>query len=253
MGSADWAVMTGSVDGPTFTGVNVLRSPTVGLTPPPGGGSELFAINSIADVSGAVVVYSIVSGYAPTASGGSILGCIKRATSGGNLDWSTFLVGCAQGNSVSDGAYLLGLEDASPAHLVLAKVDAISTGIPADNADGTNSATILRVSNDTFTIDEWLHLKWEIITQDNGDVVHKIYKNDLSTHDLGTPGNWVWVAVEFSDQWTGTFADGYFIDDITGVNSESIPYTSGYWGFGTVVANIARRSYFDFIGITKQT
>jgi len=88
--------------------------------------------------------------------------------------------------------------------------------------------------------------------QPNGDVVHKVYKNDLTLHDLSTPGSWVWEALEFSDQWTGTFADGYFIDDVTGVNSGGVPYTSGYWGFGAVVNNISRRSYFDFFNITKQ-
>lgn len=247
MARTDWAIMAGSADGTGWEGVTILRNATFGLTPPPGGGAACFGFNAIQRVDAAVGIIPTVTGFAPIESGGQITGCIQRGLSGGASGFSGAFFLCATGSSISDTGYLLGIEDATPGRIVLAK-GTIGVGIPASGA-GTK---ILRTSAERISQGEWVHLRLDAIVQDSGDVVLRAYKNDLIAHPLDNPAAWVWEPIVFSDGWVGRFSNGYFIDDVTGVNSGSSPLTSGYPGFVFKTTEAGRRYYFDYISLAKQ-
>lgn len=240
MARSDWAIMSGSADGTSWGGVTILRNATFGITPPPGGGAAVFGINSVQNVIGAVAVYNAVAGFSPLPSGGSISMVLKRGISGGLDKFSAFLFLCATGNNIGDSAYLIGLSDTAPSRIIVAK-GAVGVGLPGDGV-GTK---ILRQSTRTVEIDEYVHLKIDAIVQGSGDVVLRFYENDLDLHPLDNPASWVWVPIPCTDEWVGQFSDGYFIDDVVGVNSGSTPLTSGYAGYGGEVKDAARRSYYD--------
>ena len=248
MARSDWAVMNGSLDGATWGGATVLRDATFGGVTPPGGSPAVFAFNSIESVIGSVGVMSQLTGFAPTTSGAEIQACFQKGVSGGSNGFSTFLFLCSTGSNVSDTAYLLGLEDAEPARIVLAK-GVINSGIP----NSTDTPTkILRTSTQRYYQNEWVHLRFQAITQPSGDVVLRMYQNDVNSHPLDNPSFWVWNEIEFNDGWNARFGNGYFIDDVTGVNSGSAPLTSGYVGYAFQTEEIARRAYFDHIALTLQ-
>jgi hypothetical protein len=169
------------------------------------------------------------------AKGGSIRGCVQRGPSGGATGFSPFFFLCGQGNSVNDAAYLLGLSDDDPHRIVLRK-GVLSSGIP--NSEGPN---VLLASGESFTLGTWLHLRLDVIVNLNGDVVLRVFKNDLSTHPLGTAPAWQSIA---------GMAD--FIDDATGINSGSQPFTSGRGGFGVMVNDVTRRAFFDHVELLRQ-
>jgi hypothetical protein len=247
MARADWGLMAGSADGTGWGGVTVLRDATFGIVPPPGGGLAVFAFNSIQKVDAAVGVYCQVAGFSPLPTGGQITGCIQRGISGGASGFSNFLFICASGANIGDVGYLIGIENATPGRIVLAK-GTIGVGIPAD---GIGTA-ILRTSVERVLQGAWCHLRVDAIVQTSGDVVLRVYKNDVNAHPLNVPAGWVWEEVVFEDGWVGTFSDGYFIDDSVGINSGSLPLTSGFAGFGFKCTESARRAYVDCVGITQQ-
>lgn len=247
MARADWAIMNGSADGTGWAGVTILRDASFGHTPPPGGGLAVFGFNAVQKVTAAVGIVPQIVGFAPMPSGGQITGCIQRGLSGGASGFSGALFLCATGANVGDTAYLLGIEDATPGRIVLAK-GTVGIGLPADGA-GTK---ILRTSAERLSQAEWAHLRLDAIVQASGDVVLRVYKNNLLSHPLDNPAAWVWEPVVFEDGWVGQFSDGYFIDDSVGVNSGSVPLTSGYPGFMFQTKEAGRRYYFDHIGLVQQ-
>jgi hypothetical protein len=213
MAQADWTFLNDGLDIATLD-----RGVTAGIARPPGGGSFLYAFNSLAAVQGAVALFANLVDFAPMAKGASIRGCMQRGPSGGPVGFSPFFfLGC-QGNSVNDTAYLLGLSDDDPHRIVLRK-GMVSAGIP--DAEGPG---VLLASGESFEIGTWLHLRLDVIVNLNGDVVLKVLRNDLVAQPLGTPPNWQPVA-----------GMAEFIDDNTGINSGSQPLTSGRGGFGIMV------------------
>lgn len=70
MGSADWTFLKDGLDIAT-----VDRGVTAGIARPPGGGSFVYAFNSLAAVQGAVGLFANLVDFAPMAKGGSIRGC----------------------------------------------------------------------------------------------------------------------------------------------------------------------------------
>jgi len=231
MAQTDWSYLNDGLDIAT-----VDRGVTAGIARPPGGGSFLFAFNSLAAVQGAVGLFANLVDFAPMAKGGSIRGCIQRGPSGGPTGFSPFLFLCCQGNSVNDRAYLLGLSDSDPHRIVLRK-GTVAAGIPA--AEGAN---VLLASGESFTPGTWLHLRLDVIVNQNGDVVLKVFRNDLAAHPLGTAPSWQEVA-----------GMAEFIDDNTGINSGSQPLTSGRGGFGVMVKDVTRRAFFDHLELLRQT
>ena len=230
MAEADWTYLNDGLDIAT-----VDRGVTAGIARPPGGGSFLFAFNSLAAVQGAVGLFCNLLDFAPMAKGASIRGCVQRGPGGGPTGFSPFMFLACQGNSVNDTAYLLGLSDDDPHRIVLRK-GAVAVGIP--DSEGPN---VLLASGESFSQGTWLHLRLDVIVNDNGDVVLKVLRNDLGAHPLGSPPDWQPVPgmVEF-------------IDDHLGINSGSQPLTSGRGGFGMSVADVTRRGYFDHLELLRQ-
>lgn len=230
MASTDWTFLNDGLDIAT-----VDRGVTAGVARPPGGGSFLYAFNSLAAVEGCVALFANLVDFAPMAKGGSIRGVVQRGPGGGPTGFSPFLYLCCQGNSVNDQAYLLGLSDDDPHRVVLRK-GTVTTGLP--DADGPG---VLLKSSESFAQATWLHLRLDVIVNESGDVVLKVFRNDLDAHALGTPPDW---------QPVPGMAE--FIDDHLGINSGSQPLTSGRGGFGFSVRDVTRRGFFDHLELYRQ-
>jgi len=132
---------------------------------------------------------------------------------------------------------LLGLGDGDPHHIVLRK-GMLSTGLP-DVVPGTQG--VLRRSSATFALGTWLHLRLDMVVNQNGDVLLQVFQNDLAAHPIGTAP--LWAAVPGMDE---------FIDDALEVNSGSPAFTSGRAGFGFFTKDVTRRSFFDAVEIYRQ-
>ncbi|MCP4678753.1 MAG: hypothetical protein GY854_25235 [Deltaproteobacteria bacterium] len=231
MGSTDWAFLTDGLDIAT-----VDRGATAGIDAPPGGGDFVYAFNSLTAANGAVGLFANLVDFAPMAKGGSIRGCIQRGPGGGPTGFSPFLYLCCQGDSVNDSAYMLGLSDDDPHRIVLRK-GAVAVGIPGSDGEG-----VLLASGGSFVQGTWLHLRLDAVVNTNGDVVLKVFSNDLDANPLGSPPVW--------DPVPGMVE---FIDDHLGINSGSQPLTSGRGGFAFATEDVTRRGYFDHIELLRQT
>ena len=231
MAEGDWTYLNDGLD------VNaVARGVTAGIARPPGGGQFLFGFNSLASVVGASGLFVSIQNFAPMPKGGSIRGCIQRGPSGGPTSFTPLFFASAQGPSVNDLAYLLGLSDDDPHHIVLRKGQIVN---------GAGSATdpgVLLRSADSFALGTWLHIRLDVIVNPNGDVVLSVFQNDLTAQPLGTAPNWVAVNGMAS-----------FIDDQLAVNTGSTPLTSGRAGFALAVKDTTRRGFFDALEVYKQT
>ncbi len=234
MAEADWSELT---DGLALSAVR--KGVTTGITPPNGGGSFVYGFNSIIVASGAVALFTNQVNFAPMAKGMSVRGVVKRGVSGGPTGFAPFLLAGIQGTSVNDLAYLLGAGDADPYHLVLKK-GVISTGLPDLTPDAPNNGILLQ-STATFSQDTYHHLRLDMIVNDNGDVLLRVFSNDLAANPLG--GAPVWVAV-------GGMV--LFTDDTLQVNSGSAPFTSGRGGFGYHTTDVTRRAFLDHLEVLRQ-
>lgn len=231
MAEADWTVLEDSLATNTID-----RGATAGLTPPAGGDDFVYAFNSLLTTTGAAGLFYNGENFAPAAKGMLVSGCVQRGPGGGATGFAPCLFAAAQGNSVNDNAYMLGLSDEDPHRIVLRK-GSIVTGIGASDGGG-----VLRSSTETFVQGTWLHLRLDVVVNDNGDVVLNCYRNDLTDNPLDDPR--VWEAIPGMTE---------FVDDALGINSGSQPYTSGRMGFAFRSAAVTRRGYFDAIEIRRQT
>ena len=231
MGSEDWAYLNDGLDVAT-----VDRGVTAGVAAAPGGGDFVFGFNSLTPAAGAVALFPTLPAFAPMARGASIRGCVQRGPGGGATGFAPFLFLSGQGTSVNDRAYLLGLSDDDPHRIVLRK-GSISAGIPDSEGPG-----VLLASGDSFSQATWLHIRLDVIVNDNGDVVLGVFQNDLDDNPLGT-----------APYWQAVSGMAEFIDDQLGINSGSQPLTSGRGGFGMVVSDVTRRGFFDHIELLRQT
>lgn len=237
MAELDWSFLND-----VLGAASVDRGVTAGITPPSGGGSFVFGLNSLAVVDGAVALKASPTAggnFDPLLKGGSIRAAVKRGASPGPTGWAPFLfIGLqASPGSVNDQAYLLGLEDNEPYRIVLRKTTLV-TGVPE-----ATEANSLRRSNDSFLSadDKWHHLRLDMVVNLNGDVVLKCFANDLDTNPIG--GSYVWSSIS---------GMGDFIDDALGINSGSQPFTDGRLGFGSRFEDSNRRAFFDQIECLKQ-
>jgi len=227
---ADWTNLNDGLD------ANTVRHGAIGgQVVPAGGGDFVYGFNSLIAATGAAGRFYNGAGFAPNGFGMSVRGAVKKLASGGVTGWSPFLFACAQGPSVNDVAYCLGLEDDDPHRIVLRK-GPIVAGIPSDD-----DASVLRASDATFTIGDWVHLRLDAHVNENGDVVLAVQSNDLSVNDVDAP---VWADVP---------GMAVYVDDAIGIASGSLPYTSGRAGFGVQVSDVTRRSLFDQVQIIRQT
>lgn len=232
MASADWTDAASSL-----STSSVRRSVTAGFTRPPGGGTFLYGFASVDASPGVVARYCTLSGTVPTSKGGDISCAMQRgAQSAEKTGFAAFLFFCLGGTDVSANAYMLGLADGDPCHLVLRK-GALNAGLPDVPAPGQG---VLARSTDTFSMGVWYQIKLEVVVNLNNDVVLNVYASDLGAHLVSAP---VWAPVAGMAQ---------FVDDALGVNSGSIPYLLGRLGYGFASSAIGRVAMFDEIRPTTQ-
>lgn len=229
MALADWTFLSGGLD----VGA-VDRGVTAGIPRPPGGGSFLFGFNSLVATEGAVGLFVNQAGFVPMVRGGSIRGCLQRGA-GGATGFSPFLFLACQGSSINDVAYLLGLSDEDPHRIVLRK-GSIAAGIRDAEAPG-----VLLRSGPSFVQGTWVHVRLDAIANPNGDVVLRVYQNDLAAHPLGSPPTWQSIQ-----------GMPLFVDDQLGINAGNQPLTSGRAGFGFSVRDVTRRAFFDHLEVLRQ-
>jgi len=238
MSETNWNTLSSGLDAAT-----VARGVSAGFTEPNGGGDYIFGFNSLDDSVGAVGLYCNESGgFNPMVSGCSVRGAIKRATSAGPLDYSCFLFGAIQGTTVNDSCYMLGLSNADPYKITLVK-GVLANGIPA----ASTADTVLAFSTESFNPDTWHHLRLDIISNPNGDVILKCFESDLDTY-----------GVDEDAGWTAITGMSDFTDDALGANSydagnSDTPYVGGRAGFGFTTSALQRRAFFDHIRISRQT
>jgi hypothetical protein len=217
---------------------SVLRGVTAGFAPPDGGGSFVYAWNSIDAADGAHGLYVNLTNFAPITSGGSIRGCLKRAPSGGPLGWSAFLfIGLQSADCTAQG-YMLGLNDADPCKVELRK-GALNAGLPDA---GVGVSGVLRKGAASVALDSWVELRLDMIVEDVGDVRLQCFQNDTVAHP-----------VDGAATWTAISGMGEFVDDALGVNSGSVPFTSGFVGFGYQKTEVTRRAQVDQVEVRRQT
>jgi hypothetical protein len=232
MAETDWTFLNDGLDAAA-----VDRGVTTGIARPPGGGNFVYGMNSLSTAQGAVALFSNQVNFAPMQKGGSVRGAVQRGLSGGPLNFAPFLFIGLEGPSVNDVGYLLGPADGDPHHIALRK-GALSAGL-ADVPPGTEG--ILRRSTATFGPGTWLHLRLDMVVNENGDVLLQVFQNDLVAHPLG--GAPAWAAVPGMDT---------FIDDALGINSGTAPLTSGRAGFGLFTKDVTRRGFFDQLEVYRQ-
>lgn len=236
MAEADFSELTG-----VLNSSSVVRGVTQGITPPNGGGSAIYGFNSLINTTGIVARYTNLTNFSPAAKGADVSFAMQRGAGGGQTGWSAWMFCCLGGADAADFGYLLGLSDGNPGHIILRK-GALNLGLP-DDPVGTSG--VLGVSTDTIAIDEWVHLRLEAVVNVSGDVVLNVYRNDdLATNDVTAP---VWTKIPGMSDFVGGAAGGQtaIIDDVLGVNTGSLPFTSGRAGHGIHVSSDVRRAYFD--------
>jgi hypothetical protein len=220
---------------------NTARGVTAGTSKPSGGGNFVYGMNSLTNVVGVVGLYATPqapnTNFNPLVKGGDVRGAVIRAASGGLADWSAFLFIGLNGNDVANIAYILGLSDGNPCHIELRK-GALVDGLPDAAPSGSAFPNILRQSSEVVVVDTWVHLRLEMVTNDNGDVIVNCYKS--TGQPVTAP---VWQAIP------GMAA---FTDDALGINSGSVPLVGGRVGFGAKFADVTRRAFFDHLEVAKQ-
>lgn len=246
MGQADWKEISGALSASSLG-----RVVTASVGGPNGSNGFVWAYNSLdATVTGAHGWFVNLTGFAPTGSGpsvadggASIRGCVKRLSSPNSIGMSPFLFACLQGGAsptVNDWAYMLGLSDASPYEIVLAKAPIVS-GLRADD----DNVTILRQSSDQYNIGDglWHHLRLDAIVQNNGDVVLSCWENNLTNKPIGEDPVWSSIA-GMSD----------FIDDPAQIQTGSAPLWGGCLGYAFAVhETLNARGAFDAFQAERQT
>lgn len=242
MAEADWTELTGSL----LTS-EVRRGATAGATPPNGGASFVYGMNSIDIVDGVVALTNNQVNFAPMSKGGSVRGAIKRGESGSETGFAPFLFIGLGGTGVTGSGYLLGLSDGDPHRIVLRK-GALTLGVPDSAVAPATSPNILMRSSDTFDNDTWLHLRLDMIVQGTGDVLLQAYLNDLSAHTVSSP-SWETIPGMLGPSYPSITG---FVDDALGVNTGSVPFTSGRAGFGALMQDVTRRSFFDHLEVARQ-
>jgi len=249
MGQLDWNDLGGALSTATLA-----RGVTNGIDRPPSSIANdfVYGYNSLdGTVTGAHGKYVDLPGFTPTGSllsapdgGGSIRGCVKRVSSPNNTGMTPMLFFCGQGApaSVNDYAYILGLLDADPYEIVLAKAQIVSGLVASDE-----NVTILARSSAQYAMGDglWHHLRLDAIVEPNGDVLLKCFENDLNLHPIGDSPDW---------QNIGGFPSGGVVDDVLQILTGTPPLWGGYAGFAFQVSqSLNRRGAFDAIEAFRVT
>lgn len=241
MSATDWTFLNDILTSPQCD-----RGVTAGIARPNGGGDYVYGFNSQTLDVGAVALHANQPAFAPMPSGGTVRGAIQRGKSGGPQNFAPFLFLALQGQSVSDQAYMLGLGDDDPHHIVLKK-GPLNGGLE-DFAPVPDSNSILLRSTNAFVEATWLHLRLDAIVQGSGDVLLQVYQSDLTTQTVAAP---LWLPVPGME---GPFSPSFlgFVDDSLGINTGSQPLVGGRAGYGFFTADVSRRGFFDQLQVGRQ-
>lgn len=220
---------------------SVRHGVSAGFPKPNGGGNFCYALAALVSEATCAGRRVDLPDFNPIAlgKGASVRGALYRDAAAGV---ACYLVALAQGPSVENEAYLLGLEGAEPGRLVLRK-GVIRDGLPP------TSTTIVAASSLRYTAGAYLHVRLDAIVNANGDVVLNVLANDLAANPVTAP---VWAKVAgMGDPPNGTPS---FIDDCLGLNSGSLPFTGGgYVGFAYAASTIGRRGLVDHFEALRMT
>jgi len=236
MAASDWQTVINSL-----AAASVARGVTGGLTRPNGGGTHLYGWRSLANgVTGVHCIRADQANFNPVpgSKGGQITMALQRLK-GDPDSMSVFGFFQAQNDDVTAGeAYLLGLSAGDPGSIVLRKGTLIG-GLPDDIVGDSG---ILRKSTDTVAVGDWVHLRLDVIVNPSGDVILKVFQNDLDTNPVTAP---VWAAVAgMSD----------FNDDVLGVNSGTPGLaTGGRAGVGFFLSTSGVVGAHDHVTIGRET
>jgi hypothetical protein len=235
MAESDWAYWDDMSDL-----ASVRHGVSTGFLKPNGGGDFCYAhaaLVSEATVAGRRVALANFEPIA-TGKGASVRCALYRDAAASH---SCYIAVLAQGPSVDDEAYLLGLEGVEPGRIVIRKAT-IRSGLPS-------GGVVLAASNLRFTGGSYLHLRLDAIVNANGDVVLNALQNNLTANPVTAP---VWEKIAgMGDPPNGTPS---FIDDCLGINSGSLPFTGGgYVGFAYAASTIGRKGLVDHFEALRMT
>jgi hypothetical protein len=239
MGSSNWNELADGLDAnPASPGRVLAVGLTAGEAGPPGNGTFVYGMRTISGTTGAFGLATAQAGFAPVSADPllhldhSVRGALKRGASPSPTGSAAFLYACLQASSVDGRAYLLGLSDGDPSHIVLRK-GVLAEGVPNEPL---GSLGVLRRSSAPVPIGEWVHLRLDVIISPTGDSLLKVFRSEL-----GTPpsGNLVGAPV-----WQAIPGMAPVVDDPLGANTGSLPLIGGYMGFGARFSDAGRRAYF---------
>lgn len=218
MPSSAWSTVVGSSNSSV-----VIRGPvsTQGAPPAPPGQTEAYVYGARGISAGTFALYANEANFAPISSSRSAQVTLGlRAHEGGQPFAFTSLVD----NGVDEIGYMLGLDSAG--RLTLAK------GALADGLD--EPSTILRRAVAPTPAGTWLHVRLDVVANDNGDNVLNAWTS--SSGSIVSP------------TWDRTL--DRFIDDVLASNTNTAPLRGGYVGFGAKLPTGAR-AYFAAVGIQR--
>lgn len=210
---------------------------------PTGGGTFCFAWKSLDATPGLSTRFFNGVGLAPAPAGGIVQAAMKRGTGSGTTGFAPFICICLGGTSNTDTAYILGLADGDPSHLVLRKGSLVG-GLP--DVEPGNQGVLWR-STEVFEVGTWVHVRLMAAVNLNGDVVLSVWINN-GPSVLEADQNWVQVAgVNLLD-----VSGSGITDDAAGINTGSPSLTSGNIGWGFWKNNVNRVAYIDHIEAVAQ-
>lgn len=231
MAESDFNVLSGSLP----AGV-LRRGATSSIATPPGGDGYSFGwAMAQAGQSGAHGLIYRRANFNPTASmtGGRVQGAVLRNVSPQASGFSVFLMIGAQGESVADQAYMVGIQDSDPGRIALCK-GPINAGIPA-GAVGENG--LMAISIDSIPLGEWVHLQCEMIVNGTGDVALRVRRNN------GPVSSPTWEAIPGID---------LVIDDVLGATTGTLPFTTSRFGFGFASSQVSTRGAVEYFQCARQ-
>jgi hypothetical protein len=214
--STDWTVE--DLGSPSYAG-----GATHGIARPSGGGSFIYALQSLSATPGGKLVK-----LGALASGCSLRGALCRSSRDySGQRGSVALVACRTGSL----CYALGLAAGDSGHIILAKCAV--AGLLPNTAPGASG--VLRRSTETVALGQWVHLRLDVtVAPGAGSCLLEVSKNDLAAHPLsGAP---VWEAIPGMAAYT----------------DDDSPLVSGDVGFAMCSTDIGRRGYFDALELHRQ-
>jgi len=236
---ADFADLTGQALG---SGI-VARGVSAAFTTPSGGGSFLYALNSVASSTGFAGKYVNLANFNPitgTRKAGSMTCAMKKYSS--RVTFAPAF-GIMKGTDPGSAeGYIVALTQETGYKIGLFKGSLIG-GFSATAA----STRLLRSSTTTYTSygngpEAWFHLRLDVLVNPHGEVVLNVYKNDLVAHVVGTP---IWDAIPGMSM---------YVDDSVGVLSGALPHLDGFYCvFGMyVAADTGRTCFYDQLTCGRQ-